>query len=124
VAYKTLFGHYGSWGRWRNVTNRYIGARFQVNGQFHYGWARLNVRVVSKNSCEIVATLTGYAYETVPNRPIIAGKTQSADAKRPAHASLKTNTPEPATLGVLALGSPGLSIWRREESVVATPESN
>jgi hypothetical protein len=87
-----------SWGEWRNVNNRYLGIRFQVNGQFHYGWARLNVRSRLRNfplSCNIFATLTGYAYETVPNRPIIAGKTQSADAKRPAPASLKTNTPNP-----------------------------
>jgi hypothetical protein len=28
-------------------------------------------------------------------------------------------TPQPATLGLLALGSPGLSIWRREESELA-----
>jgi hypothetical protein len=27
----------------------------------------------------IVARLTGYAYETVPNKPIIAGKTKGPD---------------------------------------------
>jgi hypothetical protein len=26
--------------------------------------------------------------------------------------------PEPATLGVLALGAPGLSIWRRKETAL------
>ena len=26
-------------------------------------------------------------------------------------------TPEPATLGLLAMGAPGLSIWRREDAV-------
>jgi hypothetical protein len=115
--------NFHSRGRWLNVTNRYLGIRFQVNGQFHYGWARLNVRSRLGSFpfayCQIFATLTGYAYETVPNTPIIAGKTHSADAKQPAPASLKTNTPEAATLGVLAIGAPGLSIWRREESVGA-----
>jgi hypothetical protein len=101
---------FGSWG---NVTNRYLGMSFQVNGQVHYGWARLSVR--STYRCRVFATLTGYAYETVPNKPIIAGQTHGADAKQPAPASRKTNSSEPATLGVLALGSPGLSIWRREE---------
>jgi hypothetical protein len=105
-------------GAWLNATNRYLGLRFQVNGQFHYGWARLNVRSSVGSFvayCQIFATLTGYAYETVPNTPIIAGKTHSADAKQPTPASLKTNTPEAATLGVLAIGAPGLSIWRRDE---------
>jgi hypothetical protein len=115
--------HFHSRGRWLNVTNRYLGIRFQVSGQFHYAWARLNVRSSFPSFpfayCQIFATLTGYAYETVPNTPIIAGKTHSADAKQPAPASLKTNTPEAATLGVLAIGAPGLSIWRREESVGA-----
>jgi hypothetical protein len=28
----------------------------------------------------ITATLTGYAYETIPNKPIIAGETNGPDA--------------------------------------------
>jgi hypothetical protein len=110
-------------GAWLNATNRYLGIRFQVNGQFRYGWARLNVqsRVGAFAAyCQVFATLTGYAYETVPNTPIIAGTTQAPDdGNQLAPASLKTNTPEAATLGVLAMGAPGLSIWRREESVGA-----
>jgi hypothetical protein len=27
----------------------------------------------------IVATLTGYAYETIPNKPIVAGATKGSD---------------------------------------------
>ena len=42
----------------------------------------------------IAATLTGYAYETIPNKPIIAGKTNGPDVI----------TVEPTTLGSLALG--------------------
>jgi hypothetical protein len=71
----------------------------------------------------ILALLTGYAYETIPGKTIIAGATKGPDDAEPA-TSLNTSTPEPATLGVLALGAPGLSIWRREESVAATFESN
>jgi hypothetical protein len=59
--------------------------------------------------------LTGYAYETIPNKAIIAGKTHAPD-EEPGPASLKTRTSESATLGMLALGAPGLSIWRREDS--------
>ena len=62
------------------------------------------------------ATLTGYAYETIPGKAIIAGATKGPDDAEPT-ASLKAPTPAPATLGMLALGAPGLSIWRREESM-------
>jgi hypothetical protein len=32
-------------GPWNNVTNRYLGLKFKIDGKFHYGWARLNVEV-------------------------------------------------------------------------------
>ena len=108
-------------GPWRNVTNRYLGLKFKINGKFHYGWARLNVKV-SKGQFKITATLTGYAYETIPGKAIIAGATKGPDHGKPS-AFLDSHTPEPATLGALARGTPALSIWRREESVAA-PEPN
>jgi hypothetical protein len=69
------------------------------------------------------ATLTGYAYETIPNRAIIAGKTKGPDdaSVEESNTASTVPAPEPSTLGVLSLGSPGLSIWRREESTVAAP---
>jgi hypothetical protein len=107
-------------GPWPNVKDRYLGVRFQIKGKTHYGWARLSVKV-SKTA--ITATLTGYAYETIPNKPIIAGKTKGTDESdsveqlNPAYFS--TPTSEHASLGALATGSPGLSIWRRKESLEA-----
>jgi hypothetical protein len=122
--------HY--YGQWANVTNRYLGLRFKIHGKNHYGWARLSVRVQGR---VITATLTGYGYETIPNKSIIAGKTHGSlgdavlgsDATSPADprpGALLTNslpdTPQPASLGLLAMGSPALSVWRRRESVGAT----
>jgi hypothetical protein len=79
-------------GPWENggkgVKNRYLGLRFQIKGKTHYGWARLNFPSPQ------LARLTGYAYETIPNKPIIAGKTKGAD----------DSVEQPATLGRLALG--------------------
>jgi hypothetical protein len=84
---------------WCNVTNRYMGVRFEIKGKAHYGWARLNVSTGTR----ISATLTGYAYETVANKPIIAGKTKGPDVI----------TVEPASLGHLARGASAVSACRR-----------
>jgi hypothetical protein len=100
---------------WPSGQNRYLGLQFLINGEVHFGWARLNV---SCKGLDVVATLTGYAYETVPNTPIIAGQTKgSAEASVEPDAALIAPALGPAPLGLLALGSHGLSIWRREESV-------
>jgi hypothetical protein len=109
-------------GAWYNTSHRYLALKVVISGAIHYGWARLTV----KGCCS--ATLTGYAYETIANKPIITGNIvgdSKGEDEIESHieqrnpASLNTPTPEPATLGLLALGSPGLSIWRREESVSA-----
>jgi hypothetical protein len=111
-------------GRWFNVKNRYLGLVFFIDGKKHYGWARLNV-TTHKHPFTVSATLTGYAYETIPNKPIITGKTKGPDDDEENNnpgASLTNpnpDIPQPASLGALALGAPGLSIWRRKESLGA-----
>jgi hypothetical protein len=118
----------GGTGSWIDVSNRYMGVKFKIKGETHYGWARLSVQV---KPLQIAATLTGYAYETIPNKPIIAGKTcgvsddpaPGSDAASPANpdpgASLTNpipDTPQPASLGMLALGARSVPLWRRKES--------
>jgi hypothetical protein len=106
----------GGYGAWFNVKNGYLGLRFKINGQIHYGWARLNVQ--SNQRFRIVATLTGYAYETQPDTPIIAGDTGGA-ADEEGLAEPMSQVPQgqgvtpSATLAALSLGAPGLAIWRR-----------
>jgi hypothetical protein len=110
---------YGPWANGgKGVKNRYLGLKFTVKGKIHFGWARLTVDTANNR---ITTTLTGYAYETISKKAIIAGKTNGPDdaSAEESNAALTVPTPEPATLGVLALGSPGLSIWRRGESAVA-----
>jgi len=117
--------HTSFFGPWANggkgVKNRYLGLKFFVKGKVHYGWARLNV--VARGG--IAGTLTGYAYETIPGKAIIAGATKGPDDDaQPIAATHTPPAPKPATLGVLALGAPGLSIWRREDPVAATSDRN
>jgi hypothetical protein len=102
-------------GNWFNALHRYLGLKFVISGKVHYGWARLNV---TWNLSRRSATLTGYAYETIPNKPIITGRTKGPDdaSIEEPNAALTMPTPDPATLGALAMGAPGLSIWRREET--------
>jgi hypothetical protein len=116
--------HYNTLGDWFNVKNRYLGLMFPILGRTHYGWARLSVEV-SRKPFTARAILTGYAYETIPNKSIMAGQThETDDGDQLAPAPTTTPEPPPATLGLLAMGSPGLSIWRREESVAAALEGN
>jgi hypothetical protein len=95
-----------------NFENRargaFIGLKFLINGQTHYGWA--HVGAVYHNH----ATLDGYAYETVPNQSILTGKTSGPVSPT----TSKLNPPtqlEPGTLGMLARGADVLSLWRRLE---------
>jgi hypothetical protein len=101
----------GSFGPWRNVQNRYLGLKFTVDGETHYGWARFNVKF--STGWVITATLTGYAYETEANKAIRAGETTGTPA---AENSVPTSELDVRTeingrpvnsLGVLALGSTG-----------------
>ena len=85
-------------GLWANhgkgFKHRYLGLKFYVNGKAHYGWARLTTDLDEKN----FAVMTGYAYETIPNKPIITGKTHGGNE---------------ATLGRLAQGASGVSNRRK-----------
>ncbi len=95
MAAVSPFGTY-IFGLWANhgkgIKNRYLGFEFKISGQTRYGWARLSVKVIPRN---LTAYLTGYAYETIPNKPIIAGKTTGPDVI----------TLEPGSLGALAAGA-------------------
>jgi len=114
----------GPWaGKGRGVKNRYLGLKFVVHGEVHYGWARLSVTLGHQRQLDdVIGTLTGYAYETVPDKPIIAGRITGPDVimmhpetgeTRPL-APLVAPAPAPATLGLLAKGALALDLWRRE----------
>jgi hypothetical protein len=114
-------GYYG--GSWApRSTDRYLGVKFLIDGQIHYGWARVSAAMTFRYG-QILALLTGYAYETEPGRPIQAGDEGPASIGQATSGSISESfAAQPAkahpaaTLGALALGAQGLSIWRREQS--------
>jgi hypothetical protein len=107
---------YGPWANGgKGVKDRYLGIKFKISGKFHYGWTRITVTTGALGFTGMI--LTGYAYETIPGKAIIAGATRGPDDAEPTAAF--SHNPEPATLGALALG---LSIWRRDEPVAATSD--
>jgi hypothetical protein len=73
------------------VDDKFLGLYFEIPGDgFHFGWARLNMT----GDKSATATLVDWAYETIPDTPIIAGA-----------------VPEPSSLslGFLALGAVGVA---------------
>lgn len=103
----------GYWGG--NRKNSYLGVRFLINGQTHYGWIRLTVTTnVKSGAPSLEATITGYAYETVANKPIKAGTAAMATAEIQGPQKMKHQTGP--SLGMLAAGAEGLTVWRREET--------
>src|SRR5262249_46978262 len=121
-------------GPWLGVTNRYLGLKFMIHGKTHFGWARLTVTVSHKifGKRFIRTELTGYAYETIPNKPIIAGRTKGPEDEFPDGPQLESpddlgsgafvispisEDSQAASLGVLALGAKGIPLWRRKETL-------
>jgi hypothetical protein len=105
LAFSRYRARYG--GYWIDVKDHYLGLTFFLDGNRHYGWARMSVQT-TKNPFTVTGTLTGYAYETIIDKPIIAGKTKGTQV-----------TVQPATLGHLARGASAISAWRIRQN--ATP---
>ena len=86
----------GPWvGKGQGVRNRYLGLKFVIHGKIHYGWSRVSVTLGHQRQYnDVSGTLTGYAYETIPNKAIVTGKTNGQDVI----------TFQPDTLGALARG--------------------
>lgn len=59
-------------GVWKAPTRAYLGLKFTIQGEVHYGWAAV---YVPKNN---VGYIEGYAYETEPDTAIITGPMRGA----------------------------------------------
>lgn len=85
-------------GKWQHVTNNYLGLGMRIDGKLHYGWARLS----TSGKHNFQAVLTGYAYETEPDKSIVAGdEGQGAPEVKPSGEPIEMGP----TLGELAFGT-------------------
>lgn len=99
-------------GSWVRAVNRYLGLKFQIDGQTHYGWARLNAYIALHTRMQVV--LTGYAYQAQPNTAILAGQEQGNAESLLMEPTTEGKAGPVPSLGALALGAQGLLIWRRD----------
>jgi hypothetical protein len=104
-------------GGFLNVETAYLGLKFLVNGQVHYGWAR--IKFISPGSYA-GASIAGYAYESVANQPIVVGKTsgtaeKSQENRQSASPAASAPNAKSQTLGALAVGAAGTPL-RGEET--------
>lgn len=104
-------------GPWKNKVSRYLGLRFMINGEVHYGWARVTATCF-KGFCD--GYLYGYAYETIPNQALRAGYKKRPLAKEsvPDPTAFTEPAPAPATLGQLAKGANLRELRRRRAQLV------
>jgi hypothetical protein len=114
VTHTTTGGPSHLHGSWANLSNRYLGLKFQISGQTHYGWARVNVQ---RKGFHFLATLTGYAYETIPNTAIKAGQTSglanASAGQGPSNSNALPDTRPFKSLGELALGAQNAPVRRQ-----------
>lgn len=96
-------------GPWDKTQSAYVGFQFLIQGKTHYGWARLRATVTAEQTVDVI--VTGYAYETIANKPIVTGQTKSDESSEIPEASLDSSRPA-ATLGMLSAGASAIPLWR------------
>lgn len=74
ASYKSNTGYYyyytyGNQSPWLGAQGKYLGMRFQIGSNVHYGWIRLDI---DDKASKI--TIKDYAYNTEPFEPILAGE--------------------------------------------------
>lgn len=95
-------------GTWQVVEFAYVGLKIEINGQVHYGWARIKFPYPGTffdPGALGYPSIYGYAYETTPDKAIVAGQTSGS-------AQETSDATKPASLGMLAAGAFGVNLWR------------
>ena len=87
-------GGIGPVGLWNNLSDYYLGLRLLQSGQTYYGWVRLRV-AVSLGGASVI--IRDYAYNSIPNQPILAGQTTATGVTENSLAASINLYPNPAT---------------------------
>jgi hypothetical protein len=100
----------GDWGA--NQPNKFVGVKFKIKGQIHYGWIRVTITTNKVTGEPMKGTVTEYGYETIANKIVLAGLASSNVAEEQIS---EQTVPSGPSLGALALGADALPFWRRED---------
>jgi hypothetical protein len=73
LNYVSCYGGVGG-SNWCGVNDKFLGLRFQIDGETHYGWAKLDVSLSGDSF-----TIKEYAYNEVAGESIVAGQTLSTE---------------------------------------------
>ncbi len=93
-------GGYGfSYGNWLGLGTGFLGLKFDVDGNTHFGWLNITLGPSANPRDRLVVTLNSFAYEDEPNTPIVT--------------TIPALIPEPSSLALLSLGAIGLAAFRR-----------
>jgi hypothetical protein len=96
---------FGYLGNWSDAKNEFLGLRFLLNGEVHYAW--IGFRSVTGRVGSVAAQLEGWAYETTPDAPIVAGDTATG---------FNAELAQPTSLELLASGHADLEQRRKRSS--------
>ncbi|MCU0433198.1 MAG: T9SS type A sorting domain-containing protein [Bacteroidia bacterium] len=68
----TYYSTTNTYGYWLGTTDKYLGVRFSINNQLHYGWVRLSI-----DSAVSQIVIKDYAYQAAPGIGLTAGQTNA-----------------------------------------------
>ena len=97
--------HQPGTGPWNNINGKYLALKTQVGSDFYYGWVKLGVATAT--GIDLVSiTIMEYAFNSIPNQPILAGQTNTTGIIENSFASSINLFPNPAYNHLtIALGS-------------------
>jgi hypothetical protein len=81
-------------GEWDSIVDGYIGLQLLNGGQTYCGWVRMDVSVSGSYAS---TTIKDYAYNSIPDQPILAGETIATGIIENSFASSICLFPNPAT---------------------------
>lgn len=83
-----------------NGSGGYLGLQFTNGNNTYFGWVHLNVSILNQGPGVIFLTVKDYAYNSIPNQPILAGQTVATGVNENSFSSSIHLFPNPASNNV------------------------